>query len=87
MEITVLSREIIGIDIFSDRKLSDLEYADVPLLLREHPSKLQVCLSRASDSVFGIRSALSRCQILMQNWISSKPNPVLPGEQLDGWAG
>lgn len=43
VETVLYSCEVNGIATFSDRKLSDLEYAGNIALLSEDPSKLQVC--------------------------------------------
>lgn len=56
--------------------LSDLEYSGDVVQLSENPSRLQVFLDHLNDSMtmFRIRFAPLRCEILLQDWIDSKPN-------------
>lgn len=51
MEIDLSTCGNCGIDIPSDDKLSELEYADDVALLSKDPSRLQICLDRLNDKV------------------------------------
>lgn len=59
--IALSSREYSGIDIYSDKDLSDLGYADDVVLLSDDTSKLQIFPYRLNDSIgkLGMRFASS----------------------------
>lgn len=68
MEMTPCSHANTGTDIFSDRKLSHLEYEDVVELPNEEPSRLQVFLYGHLNDILGIfrvRSSHSKCKMLL----------------------
>lgn len=56
------------------------------VLLGGDPRKLQVFLHHLKSNVLilGMRFAPSRCKLLLQDWISSKPNLFLAGDELGG---
>lgn len=84
-EIAPFSSENSNTDIFSEKKLSDLGYADNTTLLNEDGSKLQVFFDCLNGSVgtFSMRFRPSRCKVLGQKWSGSKPKLVHAKQQLD----
>lgn len=77
METVLFSCENRGIDICSDRKTSDLECADDVVLLSEYLSKLQVL-----DRLKGIGFTSSKCKMLLQDRIDSRPKLVAASEKI-----
>lgn len=73
-----------GIDVYSDKKLSDFECADDIVLLSEDSNKLEDFLDCVNDGVgmFGTSFALSKCKVLLHNWIDRKSNVFLAREQV-----
>lgn len=72
----------IGIDICSDMELSNLEYADDVLLLSDDPSRLHIFIDPLNDSMCLRLGWTKQLRMLFQDWIGSKPNIFLAGEQL-----
>lgn len=64
-----------------NRELSDLEYADDGGLPSDDSSKLLVFLNllNGNVSMFGVYFAPSKCKMLLEDWISSKSNIGLKG--------
>lgn len=74
MEITLVSCEDNGIDIFRGKEPVDLEYTKDVLSVSEDPSNLQVfSIVRTRVGIFGMNSAFPKCNILLQNCLCSEP--------------
>lgn len=76
--IILSSCESKAVNISSDKKLSNLKYRDDCVILGEDPRNLLVFLDSLNDSIgmFGMHFAPSRCKMLLQHCIGSKPNLV-----------
>lgn len=83
MEAVPYSRENIAIDMFSNRKIYDLEYADYPVLLIEDPNKLFFAHPRSKVNKFKICCASPKCKILLRKLTGSKLILVIARKWLD----
>lgn len=72
-------------DNFSEQERSHLEHEDDVVLLNEDQSKVHVFLDRLNDNanMFGMRFEPSKSKMLLEDWISLKPNLVRAREQPD----
>ncbi|VDP41817.1 unnamed protein product, partial [Echinostoma caproni] len=85
IETALSSCEDSGIDLLPGGRLSDLQYADDIVILSEDPGKLQGFLESLSAGVamFGMRFALSKCKMLLQDWVGPAPSLVPTGELIE----
>lgn len=66
-------------DICSDRDVSDLEYANVVLLMNEEPSKSESifdCLNNSAD-MLGMCFASLKCKVQLLDWIGFAPDRTM----------
>lgn len=69
--------------IYSNRELSDFEYADNVVPMTENRIELHVLLDHLNRSVggFEMRFLCSRCKMRLDERINSKPNLIFPGDE------
>lgn len=80
MEVVLFSCWNSSFNIFSERKLSELEYTDDLLLLSEDPGELQVLLVWITAIVCEMHLAPSKCKMLLKDKVGPKPNHVIEEE-------
>lgn len=75
----------IDVVICSNKSLSDSEYVDDIVLLSEDSRNLQVSIDRLNDSIAMFRMFFVplKCEMLLQDQITSKVNPVLARAKLN----
>lgn len=69
--------------IYSNRELSDFEYADNVVPMTENRIELHVLLDHLNRNVgrFEMRFICSRCKMRLDERINSKPNLIFPGDE------